>query len=427
MRHWFLFTAALVAALAAPAGAHPLGVSTNSLEDPTFGNVHLYAPAGTPKAMIMLLSDGNGFGSEERILAHSLRLRGNLVVGLDWPASRRGGVNHLSMTCADFANRVEALALTVERARNIEPYLTPVLAGVGLGSATAQALAPEAASHKIAGVGALRSPAMVSDDSPFCHSSAAIPPESPALREVKEDDDGAAGEAVEALAAAGGPHGPGDLADLPLTVMMAHRPPTRMAVLLTGDGGLGPFDRRLADALVERGVMVTILDSRRYFWATRNPDAVAADIRRIIRHFRASTPVERVALVGYSFGADYLPLAWNRLPAATRRVVAVVSLLGLAPATDMRIELSDDQYANSTPLLPEVAQIDAPQVQCLYGKDDAPAAEACPAAALARPDFDVRSTDGGHNFNNDVARLADIIVAPLLAAEPAVHHIRHPG
>src|SRR5438876_622284 len=132
MRHWFLFTAALVAVLAAPAGAHPLGVSTNSLEDPTFGNVHLYAPAGTPKA--------------------------------------------------------------------------------------------------------------------------AIPPESPALREVKEDDDGAAGEAVEALAAAGGPHGPGDLADLPLTVMMAHRPPTRMAVLLTGDGGLGPFDRRLADALVERGV-----------------------------------------------------------------------------------------------------------------------------------------------------------------------------
>src|SRR5438552_16941129 len=102
MRHWFLFTAALAAALAAPAGAHPLGVSTNSLEDPTFGNVHLYAPAGTPKAMIMLLSDGNGFGSEERILAHSLRLRGNLVVGLDWPASRRGGVNHLSMTCADF-------------------------------------------------------------------------------------------------------------------------------------------------------------------------------------------------------------------------------------------------------------------------------------------------------------------------------------
>jgi len=73
-----------------------------------------------------------------------------------------------------------------------------------------------------------------------------------------------------------------------------------------------------------------------------------------------------------------------------------------------------------------VAQIDAPQVQCLYGKDDLPAAQACPAAAIARPDFEVHSTDGGHNFNFDVTHLADIILAPLLAASPAPHNIRHP-
>lgn len=426
MRHRFIFIGIFVATLALPAAAHPPFSQVAELADPTFGDVHLYAPVSAPKSVIILLSDSNGFGNEERLLAHGLRQRGNLVVGLDWSQARRQVAGREAMTCEDFAERVENLALRVERQRGITPYLTPVIAGVGLTGAAAQALAPQTASHKIAGVVALRAPAMLSDQGAFCLAPAAAPLAPPALREVQEDDDSAAGEAAEALAAAGGPHGPADLADLPLTVMAARRPPTRMAVLLTGDGGVGPFDRRLADALVGRGVTVAILDSRRYFWAQRDPDAVAADLRRIIKHFRATTPVERVALVGYSFGADYLPLAWNRLPANTRRVVAVVSLLGLAPATDLRVELSDDLYANATPLLPAVAQIDAPQVQCLYGKDDLPAAQACPAAAIARPDFDVRSTEGGHNFNFDVARLADIIVAPLMAAAPVPHHVRHP-
>jgi len=131
--------------------------------------------------------------------------------------------------------------------------------------------------------------------------------------------------------------------------------------------------------------------------------------------------VERVALVGYSFGGDALPLVYNRLPASTKRIVAVVSLLSIAPVTDMRIELSDDDYPNETPLLPEAARIDAPNVQCIYGKDDRMAAMACPALAAARPDFAIVPQAGGHGFDGDTERLADIIVAPLLAAAPAPH------
>jgi type IV secretory pathway VirJ component len=188
---------------------------------------------------------------------------------------------------------------------------------------------------------------------------------------------------------------------------------TRLAILLTGDGGMGAFDRDLANAIVGRGVGVVAIDSRRYFWSEREPAAVALDLQRILRYFRREEPIERVALVGYSFGADVLPLVYNRLSDKAKRHIAVVSLLSTAPATDLRIELSDADYANATPLLEEAARIDAPTLQCVYGENDPPAAEACPALAAARPDVEVTRTAGGHAFDGDVDRLTDIILAPL--------------
>ena len=198
-------------------------------------------------------------------------------------------------------------------------------------------------------------------------------------------------------------------------------------MVLTGDGGMGALNRNLAAALTERGVGVVTIDSRRYFWAKRDPGDVALDLRRIIHHYRAAWPVERVALVGYSFGADALPLVYNRLPASTKRIVAVVSLLSIAPVTDMRIELSDDDYPNETPLLPEAARIDAPSVQCIYGKEDKMAAMACPALASARPDFSIVPESGGHGFDGDTEKLADIIIAPLLSATPVPRHVQPAG
>jgi type IV secretory pathway VirJ component len=164
---------------------------------------------------------------------------------------------------------------------------------------------------------------------------------------------------------------------------------------------------------VGRGVATVTIDSRRYFWSRREPADVARDLQRILRHFRKTWPVEKVAIVGYSFGADALPLIYNRMSARAKRDVAVVSLLSAAPAADMQVELSDDDYRNELPLTAEAAQMDAPVVQCIYGEDDRPAAAACPAFALARPGLSVTRTAGGHGFNGDADRLADIIVAPL--------------
>ncbi|MGJ4854261.1 AcvB/VirJ family lysyl-phosphatidylglycerol hydrolase [Labrys sp. La1] len=431
MRLFFALSAVMILAQL-PAAAQ--AAAPQELEDAIFDDVKLYRPADKPANVIVLLSDADGFGNDEETLAAEFQQRGDLVIGLDWPTTRRTAGGRHRMTCPELAGHIEDTTLRIEREQAITPYVTPVLAGAGLGRDAARSLALQADSHRLAGVIAVHTTTMKPDTISAClvdkaalasaDVSAATTASFVALREIEDGDESAAEEAAEALGKDAGPHGPGDLSDLPLYVSEPEQPASRLAVVLTGDGGMGQLNVDLATALTRRGVGVVSIDSRRYFWAKRDPDEVAADLKRIIKHYRAAWPVERVALVGYSFGGDALPLVYNRLSKRIKSIVAVVSLLSIAPVTDMRVELSDDDYPNEIPLLPEAARIDAPNVQCIYGQDDRMAALACPALAKARPDFAILREAGGHGFSGDAERLADLIVAPLLSAPAVERHAR---
>ena len=81
----------------------------------------------------------------------------------------------------------------------------------------------------------------------------------------------------------------------------------------------GPgLDQDIAAALSAKGIPVVGLDSLRYYWTTRTPEGLAADTDRMIRYYLAHFGKKRVLLIGYSQGADVLPFAVNRLPAATQ-------------------------------------------------------------------------------------------------------------
>lgn len=428
----FLALSALMILAQLPAAAQ--AAAPQDVEDPIFDDVKLYRPADKPANVIVLLSDADGFGRDEDTLASEFRQRGDLVIGLNWPTARRTAGGRRRMTCPELAGHIEDTTLRIEREQAIAPYVTPVLAGAGLGRDAARSLALQADSHRIAGVIAVHTTTMRPDTISACaidkaalasaDVSAATTASFMALREIEDGDESAAEEAAEALGKDAGPHGPGDLSDLPLYVSEPAEPAHRLAVVLTGDGGMGQLNVDLATALTRRGVGVVTIDSRRYFWAKRDPGEVATDLKRIIKHYRAAWPVDRVALVGYSFGGDALPLVYNRLSKRIKSIVSVVSLLSIAPATDMRVELSDDDYPNEIALLPEAARIDAPNVQCIYGQEDRMAALACPALAKARPDFAILREAGGHGFSGDAERLADIIVAPLLSADPVPRQAR---
>ncbi|HEX5581798.1 MAG TPA: alpha/beta fold hydrolase, partial [Gemmatimonadaceae bacterium] len=104
-----------------------------------------------------------------------------------------------------------------------------------------------------------------------------------------------------------------------------------LVVFLTGDGGWAPLDRHVAAVLAAHGVAVVGLDSRAYLSTPRTPEEEAADVARIARRYMAHWHRTRLAIVGYSRGAEAAPFVAARLPDDLAGRLALVAML--APST----------------------------------------------------------------------------------------------
>jgi pimeloyl-ACP methyl ester carboxylesterase len=116
------------------------------------------------------------------------------------------------------------------------------------------------------------------------------------------------------------------LASIPLVELPSDHPSRLLAVVMSGDGGWRDIDKTLAERLQHDGVSVVGWDSLRYFWRKKTPERTAEDLAAVIQSYRAKWGADKVALVGYSFGADVLPAAYALLPALIKRQVAQVSM-----------------------------------------------------------------------------------------------------
>ncbi|MBW8759894.1 MAG: virulence factor family protein, partial [Burkholderiales bacterium] len=206
-------------------------------------------------------------------------------------------------------------------------------------------------------------------------------------------------------AALGAP--PSELGGLPIVEVPVEQPGQRFVVLLSGDGGWAGIDKSLGNAFAARGVPVAGVDSLRYFWSARTPDELAADLDRIIRYYSAHWSRGEVLLVGYSQGADVLPFALNRLPAATRASVRLTALLG--PGQKAAFEFHVSNWigpGGDRPIAPEALKLAAADTLCIYGLEekDSLCPELAPGHARVEP------LKGGHHFGGDYDALAGLIL-----------------
>ncbi|MGH6877905.1 MAG: virulence factor family protein, partial [Rhizomicrobium sp.] len=345
-------------------------------------------------------------------------------------------------------------------------YLTPIVAGIGEGATLAEMVLTEAPPATIAGVVSFNPSATIVSRLPICTPAATrarangfsygfirklrgfwtigLSPELPKedrdyvtalrrdstqlqLREFNSNE--AAGDAIRALIE---PHlskpkaAVTNISALPLIILGVGHPSRIMAVVMSGDGGWRDLDKTIAEDLQRAGVPVVGWDSLRYFWSRKTPLQTADDLAAVTETFMARWQASEVALVGYSFGADVMPFAYNRLPDSLRSHVALIALLGFAKEADFEITLSgwlgEPPGPDAVPVLPETNKIPPRLMQCFYGQDEKDTA--CPE--LARRGTQVIRITGGHHFNGDYEALASRILTtferqagplPLLASE----------
>jgi type IV secretory pathway VirJ component len=209
---------------------------------------------------------------------------------------------------------------------------------------------------------------------------------------------------------------PASLADLPLVEQVAAGGGDLFAIFISGDGGWAGIDKNVAAALVARGIPVAGLDSLRYFWTARTPQRLATDLDRMLRYYAFHWKRPHALLIGYSQGADVLPFAINRLPAASRRRVVLGALLGLDDRADFEFHVTSWVMNGDTglPVRPELLRLGVAAV-CLYGDDDSDSL--CPHLQDLK-DIKVVKLAGGHHFNGDYGGVAQVVLNAALRARP---------
>ena len=204
---------------------------------------------------------------------------------------------------------------------------------------------------------------------------------------------------------------PVDISGLPLAELPVDHPSKLMAILLSGDGGWRDLDKTIAEDLQQQGIPVVGFDTLRYFWSKKTPQQTADVVAALIQTFMTKWHADKVALIGYSFGADVMPFAYNLLPPSLRDHVVLISLLGLSKSADFEISvrgwLGEPPGPDALPVLPQATKIPPQLIQCFYGQGETDTA--CPQ--LAQLGAETFRRNGAHHYDGNYGALADAILA----------------
>ena len=426
-----------------------------ALDAGRLGSVKIVEPQGRARGVVILFSGGRKPTPAEDAAADAVAKSGALVAEVDG----REYLDRIDQTkekCHEIVYDVEWLSRDIQRARKFPNYLTPIVAGVGEGGTMAGVVLDEAPAATIAGAVSLDPVETIVSRRPLCSDvstkrrrhgySYGAPKKLPGFwvvgltpRISKRDREyilklrreGApidvheiaagvtAGDALRSMIeprlaklhrAAVNPSLPADISGLPLAELPVAHPGKLMAIVLSGDGGWRDLDKTIAEDLQRDGVPVVGLDSLRYFWSKKTPEQITGVVAALMETFMAKWHADKVALIGYSFGADVMPFVYNRLPEDLREHVTLIALLAFSQTADFEITvrgwLGEPPGTDAIPTAPEADKISARLMQCFYGSDEGDSA--CPA--LKSRGVETYERKGGHHFDGNYGALEDLIL-----------------
>ncbi|GAB7522164.1 virulence factor family protein [Paraburkholderia sp. 2C] len=449
---------AACAALAASIALAPVGPLVSAAHADTvttvaggrYGDVTVTKPAGEMRGFVVLFSEAGGWAASDQQAADALARNGAFVVGVDTARYATKLAAGKQENCHNLYSDAEEIGHQLERQVQSSRYFSPIMAGTGEGALLAERTLAQAPANTIAGAvsldanGALDKRFAPCPADPTLSRGTGLPGflAQGVTSADRSSNSSGADASTSGSAAAAQPNNarstrrmfaPGmtkasrlaaltepylrvdtaheeDVSDLPLIELPAAHPTGMLAVVMSGDGGWRDLDKTIAESLQRQGVSVIGWDSLRYFWSEKTPAQTSHDLARVLKTYGARWHTNQIALVGYSFGADVMPFAYNRLPDALRAKVSFVSLLGFAPDADFQIRVTGwlgmPASGNALPVKPELAKMPPAIIQCVYGEGETDTL--CPS--LSKTGIELVRTQGDHHFGGRYDELAKHIV-----------------
>lgn len=452
----------ILLACAALSGAMP--AAAEKITVAPFGDIAILRPSGETKSVAFFFSSENGWDPVATAMAGYMTDADTLVLGIDMAVFTRN-LGSYGKSCFYLAGVLQDTARAVEKQLDLKDYVEPMVVGYSAGATMAYAavagsppntfkgglalsLCPDAtvahalckavnfpaipAAGKLAAAAALPAPFTVlqgADDktcapdkthSFFQSMNAATVVDLPKLgHEFLNPPDYQPQLIDEYWTIAGADSGfkpalSDALADLPITEIrdQSVSESDSFAIFLSGDGGWADLDDGVARSLAAKGIPVIGVSSIKYFWEARTPEGLADDIGRIARYYLSRWNKKKVILAGYSFGADALPFAANRLGQDVKPAVAGVALLGPSPNASFEFHVADWLGGDNAgpPTRPEIEKLKPIPVLCVHG--DGETDSICPD--LAKGSVIDLKLAGGHHLGgsfDDVAQAIARLVA----------------
>ncbi len=202
-----------------------------------------------------------------------------------------------------------------------------------------------------------------------------------------------------------------DKPPIPIIEIPAAKTNDTVTLFYSGDGGWRDLDKSVADEMAKLNYSVLGVDVLRYFWERKTPEQLTADLAATMQYYRKKWGVKSFVLAGFSFGADILPVVYNRLAETDKDNIKLLVFLALGKHADFEVHVAGwlGQSTYEMPLDAELLKIPEDKILCIYGKNEKEATgTAC--SSLETGKAKVIELPGGHHFDKDYPKLTRLIL-----------------
>jgi len=391
-----------------------------------FGQLSITVPGGDVKSALVIFSDIR-WSTELQAKSEQLANKGFFVIGVD-SSSYLKSITEEDEDCVYLAGEIERLIQSVEKGIGIKSFVPAALTGEGIGAKLAEEIFYQHP-DSFFGLLALTTNRTIPEEVKFCDFDTSLEDiKAGFASQIKSLNFSSLNTEKLYTLFSEIPHSSGHaitsdlpqgVSDLPLEVLMPEQDKAAIGgetfvIFLSGDGGWASIDQDLSQKLLEQNIPVIGVSSLKYFWKKQTPAIGAKDLERIIHLYSGLFKRSKVALFGFSFGADILPSFVAGLSAESKKMVSSLILLSPGLETDYEIHISEwvgfNEIEAGELILPEVRKLQMP-ILCLYGEDEKPET-LCAVQSDNVKQSNLKSVvfPGDHHFDGDYDKVAKVFL-----------------